>query len=198
MVGDELADLIDEGDGVEIAFALRLSPGEQAMPAEHDAIASGVLLDGAPHHEAELKTGTLPGNPNQRVVEFAIELFHLDFAIGGGRKCDAPVGMKMIDVREGKEAVERRVDRGGNGIVAEGAQGIHGDHVIFRVDALVTALEGEQLLLVESGEAGALHAAEVAARTFDPENFDRLAREGIDLLDFGTGVAPGEVGDAQI
>jgi hypothetical protein len=53
-------------------------------------------------------------------------------------------------------------------------------------------------LLIEGGKAGALDAAQVAAGAFDPEHFDRFAGERVDLGDFGTGVAAGEVGDAQV
>ena len=143
----------------------------------------GLSANGFAHHQAEFKAGALPGNPDERVVELAIELVHLGFAVGRGGERDAPVGMQMIDVREGKKAVQRRVDGGGDGVVAEGAQRIHRHHVVFGVDAFVAALEREQLVLVERGEAGALDAAEVAAGAFDPEHFDLLAGEGIGLHD---------------
>ena len=40
---NELADLVDDGEGVQIALALRLAPGEEAVAAEHDAVAAGIL-----------------------------------------------------------------------------------------------------------------------------------------------------------
>jgi len=106
--------------------------------------------------------------------------------------------MKMIDVREGKKAVERRVNGGGYGIVAEGGDGVHGDHVVFVIDTFIAALEREELFLIESGEAGALDAAEIAAGALDPEDLNGLAGEGIGLSDFGAGVAAGKVSEAQV
>ena len=84
------------------------------------------------------------------------------------------------------------------GLSPEGAERVHRRPFVFVVDALVAALKREQLLLVESGEAGALDAAQVAAGAFDPEHLDGLAGEGVDLGDLGAGVAAGEVGDAQV
>ena len=78
----------------------------------------GFSLDGALHHHGQLKAGALPGNPDQGVAELAIELVHLGFAVGGGGEGDAPVGMEVVDVGKGQKAVQRRVDGGGDGIVA--------------------------------------------------------------------------------
>ena len=99
----------------------------------------------------------------------------------------------MVDVREGKKAVQRRVDGCGDRVVAEGAKRIHRHHVIFGVDALVAALEGEQFFLIERGEAGALDAAQVAAGAFDPEHFDRLAGERIDFNDLELVLPPAKL-----
>ena len=41
MFGDELPELIDDSQRVEIAIALGVAPGEQAMPAENDAVTTG-------------------------------------------------------------------------------------------------------------------------------------------------------------
>ena len=38
MAGDEFTHLIDHLNAVEIAFALRVSPGEQSMPSEQNAV----------------------------------------------------------------------------------------------------------------------------------------------------------------
>ena len=195
---DELADLVDDGEGVQVALALGLAPGEKAVAAQDDAVAAGVFADCEAHRQAQFKAGTLPGKPDEGVVELAIEFFHFGLAVGGGGQSDAPVGVKMIDVGEGKKAVQRGVNGGGDRIRAEGAEGVHGDHAVFGVNAFVEAFEGQQLLLVEGGKAGALDAAQVAAGAFDPEDFDRLAGKGVDFSDFGTGVAAGKVGDAEV
>ena len=67
------------------------------------------------------------------------------------------------------------------GLFLKAHERVHGHHVVFEIDALVAALEGEQLVLVERGEAGALDAAQVAAGAFDPEDLNGLAGKGIDL-----------------
>ncbi len=198
MTLDELADLVDDGEGVHVARPLRIAPGEESVAAEHDAVAAGVVGDGAAQHQAEFKAGALPGHPHQRVAECAVELFHLHFAVCRGSQRDAPVGMKVIDVREGKKAVQRRVDGGGDGVVAKGAQRVHRHHVVFGVHPLVAAFERQKLLLVEGGKSGALDAAQVAARALDPQNFDRFAGQRINLSGLGAGIAAGKVGDAQI
>ena len=138
------------------------------MSAEDDAVAAGVVADGLAHHEAQLEAGTLPGQPDEGVAEGAVELLHFGLAVGGCGQGDAPVGMEMIDVGKGQEAVQRGVNGGGDRVAAEGAERVQGDHVVFSVDAFIAVLEGEQLLLVEGGKAGALHAAEIAAGAFDP------------------------------
>jgi len=83
------------------------------------------------------------------------------------------------------------------GFERKAQRGVHGDHVVFGVDAFVEVFKGQEFLLAEGGEAGALDAAQVAAGALDPEDFDGLAGEGVDFGDFGAGVA-GEVGDAKI
>jgi len=138
---NKLADLVDDSEGVQVALALGLAPRKQAVAAKDDAVAAGIVADCAAHHEAQLKAGALPGNPYQGVVELAVELVHFIETVGGGGERDAPVGMKVIDMREGKKAVQRSVDGGGHGIVAEGGDGVHGDHVVFGVDALVAPLQ---------------------------------------------------------
>ncbi len=195
---DELPDLIDDGDGVQVALALGLSPGEEAVATEYDAIAAGMVTDGVPHHEAKIESGALPWNPDQRVVVLGIELIHLYLAVGRGGQGNTPVGMQMVDMREGQKAVQGRVDGCGDGIVAEGAHRIHRDHVVFGVDALVAALEGKKFLLVEGGEAAALHAAKIAAGAFYPDHFDLLAGERIGFRDLGTRVAARKIGNAQV
>ena len=132
------------------------------------------------------------------MVEFAIELRHFVVAVGSGGEGDTPVRMQMVDVREGKETVQRGVDRGRNGIGAEGGHGIHADNQIFFRYALVALFESQHLVEIKGGKAGALDAAEIAAAAFDPEHLDRFAGERVGLGDLGAGIAAAEVGDAQV
>jgi hypothetical protein len=94
--------------------------------------------------------------------------------------------------------VQRRVNGCGDRIVAEGAERIHGDDVVFAGDAFVAVGECKHLVEIERGKAGALDAAEIAAGAFDPEDLFGLTVEGIDLVQLGAGVASAEVGDAQV
>src|SRR3974390_920693 len=57
---DELAEAIDDRERVQVPLALRLAPGEEPGAAEDDAVAAGILLHGAAHHEAKLEAGPLP------------------------------------------------------------------------------------------------------------------------------------------
>lgn len=99
---------------------------------------------------------------------------------------------------ERKKAVQRGVDGSRYGIVAEGAEGEHCNHLVFGIDAFVTAFEGQEFLLKEGGEAGTFYAAQIAAGALDPQDFDGFAGEWVGLSDFGTGVATGKVGDAEV
>ena len=69
MALDELSDLIDDGDGIEIRFALGVSPGKKAVAAQHHSIAARHCLYRALEHHGKFKARTLPGNPHQLVTE---------------------------------------------------------------------------------------------------------------------------------
>ena len=166
---DELAELIDDRDRVEIALPLGVSPGEEAMAAEDDSIATR-RFHCTPQHHGQFKAGALPGHPDELVVELLVELFHLFPAVGGGRQCNAPVRMQMVHVRERKKAVQRSVDRSGDGIVAEGAERIHVDHLIFVFDAPIFPGQCKQLIQIKRGEAFDLDAAKVASAALDPQH----------------------------
>ena len=68
-----------------------------------------------------------------------VELRQLPLAIGAGGQRDAPVGMQVIDVVERQERVQRRVDRRRDAVLAERAQRIEGDHLVFVRFAAVAA-----------------------------------------------------------
>ena len=63
MAVHELAELIDDGDGVQVGFALRVAPGKEAMSAEYDAVAARVFLNGVLEHHGEFEARALPGKP---------------------------------------------------------------------------------------------------------------------------------------
>ena len=195
---NELPDLVDDGKRVQVALALRLAPGEQSVAAQHDAVATGIRFDSLAHRQSQFKAGPLPWNPNQRVIELAVELVHLGLAVAGRSQRNAPVRMEMIDMRKWQESMQRRIDRSGYGIAAESAKRIQPDHVVLCVDALVNPLQCQQLLLTERGKARALDASQVAAGTLHPQHFNGFAVQRVDFSQFGTGVAAGKVRNAKV
>ena len=108
------------------------------------------------------------------------------------------IGVEVVDVWERQETVQGRVDGGVDGVVAEGAERVHVDHFIFKVNAAVGGFESQQLVKIEGGESGTLDAAEVPATSLHPQNFLGFPVERIDLFKLGAGIATAEVGDAQI
>src|SRR6202030_1499923 len=113
-----------DGDGIEIRLALRATPREEAMTAEHNAIAAGYFFYRAFKHHCQLKAGPLPGNPHQLVSELPVELFHLFFTICRGGERDSPVGMKMIYVCEGQKRMQGRTGRCSYRVVIKCANGM--------------------------------------------------------------------------
>ena len=82
---------------------------------------------------------------------------------------------------------------------------VHGHHVIFggRLETFVGAsgvklLQIHQLGLVERGEILSRGGAQIPAGAFDPEDFDRLAGEGVFPGDFGRSIAAAGVGDSLV
>src|SRR6266567_8557943 len=132
------------------------------------------------------------------MVEFAIELLHLGFSVGGGGQSDAPIRMQVVHMREGKKAMQRCVDRCGYRVVAKGTERIHLHHRVFSVLPAIKMFECQQFVLVKRGEPRALDAAEISAAALYPEHLHGLAGKRIELVDFGTGVAAREVSDAQV
>ena len=107
---DEGPELVDDGRRVEVALARRGAPREQAVAREDDAIGVRAFLDRLAQHHRELESRPLPGQPDERAVETAVELVELRPAVGARREGDRPVGVEVIDVIERQERVQRRVD----------------------------------------------------------------------------------------
>src|ERR1035437_779340 len=131
-------------------------------------------------------------------MELSIELLRLGLAVCRRSQRDAPIGMQMIHMGEGKKPVQRSVDGRRNGIIAECTKRIHLHHGVFCFLASVEVFEGQQLVKIESGETAPLNTPKVSAAALDPEYFYRLTRKRIELIDFGTCVAAGKVCDAQV
>ena len=194
----ELPQLVDDGDGVLVAFTLGIAPGKQTVAAQNDPIAVGILAHRAPQHHAQFKSRTLPGEPDQMVIELTIELFHSRKAVGRSSQSDAPVRMEMVDMFEWKKPVQGSIDRRGHRALAEGTQRIHVDHFVFVLRSTIAAFGGEQFIQIKCGKSRSLDASEIATTTLDPKNFFPGSIQRIGLKNFGTGVSAAEIGDAQI
>src|SRR6185437_1020381 len=198
MLYDKLPQLIDYADCVLVAFLLRVSPGEQAVTAQHDAVAVRTLLHRAPQHHGQFESRPLPRHPDEMVVKPAIELFHLFPPVGGSSQRYAPVWMQMIDVWEGKKPVEGSVNRSRNTVFAERAQRIHVHHFIFVLRAPILVFQSPQLLGVQRRQPAQLNASQVAAATLDPQDFFLFSAERVHLLYFRTGVSSTKICDAKV
>src|SRR5207249_8778507 len=69
----ELAHLIDRLQAVQIAIALRVAPREEPVAAEHESVASRVVVTRAPQHQRKLEAGALPRHPDDPAPELFIE-----------------------------------------------------------------------------------------------------------------------------
>ena len=94
----------------------------------------------------------MPGEPGDVAAVLLVELRKLVFAVGAGRNSDGPIGMEMIDVREGKEGVKRSVDGGGHFVLTEGGQRVEADHFIFVSFAAIQTFEFFEAIKIKQGE----------------------------------------------
>jgi hypothetical protein len=195
---DELAHVIDRPDAVHVALALRLSPREQAVTAEDDAVAAGSRLDGLSQHQRQLESGTLPGHPRDPTPVVPIERFELFRAVRARGERDRPVGMQMVDVRERQERVERRVDRRGDAIFTERAQRVERDHLVLVRFAAIARDQRLELVQIQHRKPGGRDGPQIAAAALHRHDAARLAGERIRQLEFRAGVAAAEVRDAQV
>src|SRR5690348_11495092 len=105
MLVNKLAHLINGSNAVQIALALRVTPGKEAMAAEQNTITSGGLFDGLFQLERQFKTGTLPGKPHDVTAVSAIEFFELLLSVRARCDRDGPVWMQVIHMRKRNKRV---------------------------------------------------------------------------------------------
>ena len=194
----ELAHLIDGLDAAQICFVLRLAPREEPVTAENNAVAARRFADGLAQHEGQLEPWPLPGHPDDLAAVLLVELLELLLAVGAGRERDRPVGMQVIDVRKRQEGMERRVDRRGHAVFAEGAQRVEAHHLVLVLFAAVARDQVFELVHIEDGEAGRPDRREVAAAALDRHDAAQLAGERIGQFELRARIAAAEVRDAEI
>ena len=168
------------------------------MAAEQDAVAPGMRFHRAPQHHAELETRPLPRQPDDVPAVSRVELRQLPFAVGARGQGDAPVGMQVIDMVERQEGVQRRVDRRGDPVLAERAQRVERDHLVFVRFAAVAGDQLFELLEIQDGEARRADRSQIAAAALHRQHAHRLAGQRIRQREFRARIAAAEVGDAQI
>ncbi len=198
MVLDELAHLVDGLDAADVALALRVAPGEQAVAAEDDAVAAGIVLDRLAQHQRQLEAGPLPRHPDDLAAVFLVELFEPGLAVGARRQGDGPVWMQMVDVIERQEGVQRRVDRGGDAVLAEREQRVEAHHLVLELLAAVARDQAFELVEIEHRKSRIPDRSEVAAAALHGHHPRRRAGHRIGQIELRAGVAAAEVGDAQI
>src|ERR1022692_3953966 len=103
MLQNEFTYLIDGVNAVQVAIALRHSPGEQSVAAKNEAIRDRIILDGPFNQEPQFESGTLPGHPHDLAIKFLVEFLELPFSICACRDSDGPVRVQMVHVRKRKE-----------------------------------------------------------------------------------------------
>ena len=106
--------------------------------------------------------------------------------------------MQVIDMRRGKKRVQRRIDRGGDAVMAECGRRVVIHHLVFERFAAVAGLQLFELVEIEQREPRIGNRAEVAAAAFHGQHADRRARERIGQLDLRARIASAEVRDAQV
>ncbi len=141
------------------------------------------------------KPGRRHGTHTHAVAE---DLLRELFAVGRGRDRDPAVGVEVIHVVRGDEAVHRGVDRRGGATLAVAAEVERGDHLVLAFGPGIDAGQRPQAVEPEDRQAGFGERAEVAARPLDPHQFDGFARDGIDVGGLGRRVAAGIVGVALV
>ncbi len=194
----ELTHLIDGLDAVEIRLLLRLAPREQSMPAEHDPVAARRRLDRLLQHQRQLESRALPRHPGDAPAILLVEFVELLLAVGARGERNRPVRVQMIDVWKRQKRVERRVDRRGDTILAERAERIVADHLVFMRLAAIAADEIVQFVHVEHGETRRADRGEVAAAALDRHDATRLAGQRIGQIELRARVSAAEVRDAKI
>ena len=156
------------------------------VTTEDDAVATGMLRDGLAQHQPELKAGSLPGQPHEPVLEVAVELVHPLLAVRGRRQRDPPVGVQVVDMGKGKEAVQRGIDGAGRWVERKDTVAEHIHHLIFNlrfsaalVSPVINRLQGGQLIQVQRGKIAAPGRAQIPAGSFNPQHIHCLPAEWI-------------------
>ncbi len=106
MFDNKFTHLVDGADAVQVTFALGFAPGKQTVTAEQRSVAAGIAPDRLLQLQSKLESRTLPGNPDDLAIKFAIEFLELLLSIGTRCDRDCPVRMQVIDMIERKKCMQ--------------------------------------------------------------------------------------------
>ena len=180
---------------VRLGLVARGAPRGDAVPAEDHADRFGMGVVDRRDVESELEAGASPRHPQHAVTE---DLLGELLPIGCGRDRDPAVGVEVIHVVGGDEAVHRGVDRRCRSTLAVAAEVERGDHLVLAFGPGVDARQGTQAVESQDRQAGLGERAEIAARPLDPHQLDGFARDRVDVGGLGRRVAAGVVGVALV
>ena len=149
-------------------------------------------------HQRQLEPGPLPGHPDDLAAVVLVELLELRLPVGARGEGDRPVGMQVIDVVERQERVERRIDRRGDAVLAEGAQRVEADHLVLERLAAVARDQPLRACRGRGWRSRTSRSTQIAAAALDRHHPLRLAGQRVGQVELRAGVAAAEVGDAQV
>ena len=192
---DELLSSCDDPQAVGLHLVARVAPGGDSVSAEDAADRLRIRgLDGS-NVEPELESGAAPRHPHDPLTEGS---GRQGLTVGGGGERNAGVRMQVVDMGGIHQGVHGRVDGGGRATLAVQRVVEGGDHLVLAIESGVDVDQGAQAVDSQHSKTRFGERAEVTARAFHPEQFDRLACDGVDLGALGTRVAARVVRDPRV
>src|SRR5579859_8208843 len=104
MLGNEFAHLVDGLNAIEIALALRHSPGEQPMSSQDEPFGLRMIFYRLFNQHRQFKSRTLPRQPHDGPGKLLVELVQLLLSIGARRQRNRPVRMQVVNVSKWQES----------------------------------------------------------------------------------------------
>src|SRR5690348_14342953 len=79
---DEFTHLIDGADAIQVTLSLTHPPGEQSVTTQDDTVSSRIVSYRSFNQQCQLKSWTLPWNPNDLSIKLFVKFFELLLAVG--------------------------------------------------------------------------------------------------------------------
>ena len=185
----------DQAHGVLVTRLGAVGPADDAVAGHHHALGAGV----GRHIIAQLHPQRIAGAfPWQPADLAAPDFLRRRLAAAAGRQCDDRIGMHMVNMRKGQQAVQRRVNAGGAPVQVKRAMRQKTHHFVVILGPGVVQLQPQQFILIERGKTIQLHRSNIAARSFHPQHPGCRSGQRVGLGQLGRGIAPAEIGHRQI